>query len=267
MSNIKRVILKNGQSIAYQIIEPKSASSDEEDTPYLIFLHEGLGCMAMWKDFPHALCNRLKWPGVIYDRQGYGLSNHITKPRTINYLHEYALMELPEIIDLIIPPQKDFFIVGHSDGGSIGLIYASEQNARLKGVITEAAHVFVEPETIRGIEEALKAFEKGALGSLTKYHGEKTEKTFHAWSDTWLSPHFKYWNIEYLLPSIISPVMAIQGVNDQYGTAAQVDTIVNKVSGKSVKTMVKKCGHAPHIQQKNEVLNIMTSFLYESPVF
>ncbi|MBF0201015.1 MAG: alpha/beta hydrolase [Desulfamplus sp.] len=262
---LEKLILDNGQSIAFEKISPVVEGSWKDNSlkPYIIFIHEGLGSMAMWKGFPMALCRRLNWPGIIYDRQGYGLSSPLSGKRTLHYLHGYALVELPGIIERLVPAGRPFFIVGHSDGGTIGLIYASEQNPGLRGVITEAAHIFVEPVTIEGIKAAVEIFEERLLEPLSKYHGDKTRDIFNAWWEIWLAPHFRYWNIEYLLPSIHCPVMAIQGVDDVYGTSAQVDGIVNGVSNGGVKVMIEKCGHSPHLEQRQVVLGKMADFMTE----
>lgn len=231
----------------------------EQERPHLVFLHEGLGCTEMWKRFPHILCRETGCPGIVYDRLGYGRSSPLTDPRTIHYLHEYALTELPEVISQLIPA-RNYFLIGHSDGGSIALIHASEKPAHLQGIITEAAHVFVEKETLDGIRVVADAFNAGKLRGLSRFHGEKTEGIFKAWSDTWLSDWFKYWNIEYLLPSIECPVLVLQGTKDQYGTVAQVESIASKTLN-AQKAMVERCGHAPHQESTDVILQLMTEFL------
>ena len=229
------------------------------ERPYLVFLHEGLGCTAMWRDFPQRLCRRTGCPGLLYDRLGYGRSAPFAEPRTINYLHRAALIELPDVLNKLIP-DIGYFLIGHSDGGSIALIHGAERPPLLRGIITEAAHVFVEEETLAGIRVATEAFAAGKLQGLFTHHGEKTEAVFRAWSDTWLSGFFRHWNILYLLPSIECPVLAVQGADDQYGTVAQVETIVAKTPG-AVKAMVADCGHVPHKERTDEVLRLMAEFL------
>ena len=175
-------------------------------------------------------------------------------------MHDYALNELPALLDKVIP-DKPFILVGHSDGGSIALIFAAQKSALLKGIITEAAHIFVEPETVAGIEVADKAWEQGKLQGLSKYHGDKTENIFKAWCDTWLTPWFKCWNIEYLLPSIDAPLLVIQGADDQYGSIAQVRNIVSKSAGLAQSEIIEQCGHAPHQESQEQVLKLMTTFV------
>ncbi len=133
----------------------------------------------------------------------------------------------------------------------------------MKGIITEAAHVFVERETIDGIRKADEAFEKGKFSGLFKYHGEKTQDIFKAWSETWLSKWFKYWNIEYLLPSIEVPMLVIQGCDDQYGTKDQVDSIISKSAGKAMPSLVENCGHSPHQELPELLLELMSKFIIQ----
>jgi pimeloyl-ACP methyl ester carboxylesterase len=246
--------LQSGQEIFYRFIE------GDGKNPCLVFLHEGLGCTAMWKDFPDRLCALTNWPALVYDRSGHGESSPLHRTRTIHYLHDAALAELPEIIEKIIP-NTPFVLFGHSDGGSISLIFGSEKPSLLRAIITEAAHIFVEPETVQGIQAAVAACDKGHFRGLYKYHGEKTDTLFRAWSDTWLSEWFQYWNIEYLLPSIACPLLVLQGSDDQYGTGRQVETIVAKSSGQARSVIVDKCGHAPHQEQPEKVLQIVTDYL------
>lgn len=227
--------------------------------PTLVFLHEGLGSTAMWKDFPQRLCQATGCPGLVYDRLGYGHSSPLTAPRSVHYLHHYALTELPQVLTALLPGQP-YFLIGHSDGGSIALLHAAEQPVDLQGIVTEAAHVLVEDVTLAGIEAANAAFAAGKLHGLAKYHGDKTEGIFKAWADTWLSSGFRHWNIEYLLPSIACPALVLQGIDDQYGTLAQVDAIVSKALNAQA-AMVAQCGHAPHHEQKELVLQHMQAFL------
>lgn len=251
MPNLK--IVEN-QSLYYQLIEGHTAR------PYLVYLHEGLGCTAMWSDFPALLCKATGCPGLVYDRLGYGKSSPLDHTRTVHYLHKYALQELPNLLERVIP-HSPFILIGHSDGGSISLIFGAERPSFLKGIITEAAHVFVDHETIAGIRIANEAWEKGKLRGLAKYHGDKTETLFKAWSETWLTKWFKHWNIEYLLPSIDVPILAIQGASDQYGSTDQVKSIASKTSGYVQLEIVEDCAHIPHIEAQPVVLRLMSEFI------
>lgn len=245
--------LRDSHQIYYEVID------GELGRPCLIFLHEGLGCTEMWQEFPRRLCRENGCPGIVYDRLGYGRSSPATCTWTKDYLRDYALSELPEVISRLIPA-TEYFLIGHSDGGTIALIHASEKPVHLQGIITEAAHVFVEEETLRSIQTAVDAFYAGKLRGLFRYHGEKTEKLFKAWSDAWLSDFFRHWNIEYVLPRIECPVLVLQGTGDQYGTVAQVESIVSGTS--DVRTeMMAACGHAPHQERPDVVLKLMGEFL------
>lgn len=244
---------QNGQELYYEIIEGDASK------PTLVFLHEGLGCVAMWRDFPQRLCAALGAPGLIFDRVGYGKSSPLGKPRSIHYMHEYALNELPFVVSHLIP-ERDYFLVGHSDGGSLALLHAAEQPARLRGIITEAAHVFVEQETLAGIRAAVLAYQAGKLRGLKKYHGGKTDSIFKAWAETWLSAGFAAWNIEYALPSILCPALIMQGEKDQYGTAAQVEAIARGVK-QAQTAWLAGAAHAPHAEAADETLHQMAAFL------
>ena len=238
----------------YQLIQ------GDTTMPYLVFLHEGLGSTGMWREFPERLCKKTGCPGLVYDRLGYGKSSPSNHLRTVHYLHRYALEELPKLIKAVIP-QKPFILIGHSDGGSISLIFAAERPSFLQGIITEAAHIFVDNETIAGIQSTKAAWAEGKLRGLVKYHGEKTETLFKAWAETWLTKWFKHWNIEYLLPSIKVPLLVIQGADDQYGSTDQVKTIASKTSGYVQQEIVDKCAHVPHLEAQDLILKLMSDFI------
>nr|WP_244154359.1 alpha/beta hydrolase [Desulfospira joergensenii] len=215
----------------------------------------------MWKDFPRDLCRICQCPGFVFSRSGYGKSAPCALPRKINFMHKEALDILPEI--LATAGIKDHIIIGHSDGGSIGVIYAgSPHTARLKGLITEAAHVFVEPVTIKSIQKARKAYLEGNLKKkLERHHGENTDTAFWGWNDVWLHPKFIHWNIEKYLQRIQVPVLALQGRQDPYGSLAQLNALSDKIPDCSTR-IIEECGHAPHIEQKKSILKIMGDFIH-----
>lgn len=232
----------------------------DQSKPTLVFLHEGLGSSQMWREFPQQLCQVTGCPGLVYDRLGYGQSSQAKQPRTLHYLHQYALEELPQVLKHCLG-DKPYFLVGHSDGGSIALLHAAAQPKQLRGVLSAAAHIFVEPETLRGIEQAVIAWQQGKLDGLYKYHGAHTEQVFFAWADTWLSKGFKHWNIEYALPSITAPVLALQGIDDQYGSERQVAGIVKQVVGLGQPCLLPRCGHSPHREAPEATLAAMAEFI------
>jgi len=246
--------LDEDHAVYYELIEGNTRK------PWLVFLHEGLGCIPMWRDFPQHICRRTGCPGLVYDRTGYGRSSALNSGRTIHYMHDYALKELPDVINALIPGHP-FILIGHSDGGSIGLIFGALRSPLLKGIVTEAAHVFVESETIEGIRQADEAFDGGKLDRLNTYHGGKTRQIFKAWSHTWLSNWFGHWNIEYLLPSITCPMLIIQGVDDPYGSEDQVNSILSKSWGPAESFLIENCGHTPHLEQPEIVLEKMSGFI------
>jgi pimeloyl-ACP methyl ester carboxylesterase len=245
--------LAPGTELFFERIEGEGAR------PVLVFLHEGLGCTAMWKDFPARLCAATGCEGLAYDRRGYGLSSPLQRMRTIHYLHEYALTELPAVLEALLPG-RDYLLIGHSDGGSIALIHGAARPGKLRAVITEAAHVFVEDITLQGIRAARTAYAEGKLRGLQRYHGEKTDTIFAAWADTWLDPAFAHWNIEYLLPAIDCPVLALQGSGDQYGSAAQLDAIAGRAV-QARRRMLPDCGHSPHAEAAEATLEAMQGFI------
>ena len=155
---------------------------------------------------------------------------------------------------------KPFFLVGHSDGASIALLYGAERAPLLKGIISEAAHVMVEPETIRGVYLAEQRFESKGAGGLTRYHGEKTEAIFKAWSQTWQSVWFRHWNITYALPSISCPVLVIQGEADQFATGKQVEHITAGLA-QPTPQLISDCGHTPHLEEPELLTRMMADFI------
>jgi pimeloyl-ACP methyl ester carboxylesterase len=249
----------NHRRLSAEIIEPVHRRSSEP-FPSLIFLHEGLGCIAQWRDFPVMLSTMTGLPALVYERHGHGKSDAPEMPRSINYLHEEALSILPVVLDQL--KIQDAILIGHSDGGSIALIFASCHGNKVRGVITEAAHVFVENVTLTGIRYALELYETTNLRDrLRQYHEENTDSMFHAWADIWLDPMFRNWNIEEYLPRIFCPLLVIQGAKDEYGTVAQVESIVKLVSGPAESLIVADCGHIPHLQARERMLAEMTRFI------
>lgn len=245
-----------------EIIEP-SVFQALASEPTLVFLHEGLGSIAQWRDFPLALSCAVNMRAVVYERRGHGKADPLDGPRCVRYLHEEARSSLPEVLRKL--QIDDAVLIGHSDGGSIAIIFAALYPQKVRGIITEAAHVFVEEVTIAGIRAAVRLYESFDLPErLVKYHGSNTEAVFRGWSDTWLSEAFRNWNIEEYLPKVQCPVLAIQGLNDAYGTPAQVKAIVSGVSGPAEPLLIADCGHVPHHEARETVLAQMTRFIKEN---
>jgi pimeloyl-ACP methyl ester carboxylesterase len=199
-------------------------------------------------------------PALVYDRYGYGKSDPLHSPLSLRYMHEEALDRLPEVLKQC--SIDDPILIGHSDGASIALIFAGARADMVRGVISEAAHVFIEDVTIQGIRDAVKAYETTNLkGLLSRYHGENTELMFRSWTDLWLSPESQKWNIEAYLPGITCPVLAIQGEDDEYGTASQMEAIAEQVSGPVTRMLIPQCAHVPHHQDRKAVLAAMQGFI------
>ena len=233
---------------------------NQSSNTVIVFLHEGLGCVQMWKDYPEILCNELNVQGLIYDRAGYGMSKGSLLNRKPNYLHLGA-DELFELIYALEISNKQIVLYGHSDGGSIALIFAAKYPNMIDFVITEAAHVFVETETLNGIAPALKAFKEGKLNGLKKYHGDRFEEVFYAWVNIWNHSTFLDWNIEQELTNIICPQLIIQGEDDQYGTLKQVKSIADCTEGETTILVPENCGHAPFKEQRSKVMFEVLKFV------
>jgi pimeloyl-ACP methyl ester carboxylesterase len=232
-----------------------------KEAPTLVFLHEGLGCVSMWRDFPAKLSAATGCGAFVYSRLGYGRSDPCPLPRGIRFMHDEGLRVLPEVIR--ISGIQDFVIVGHSDGGSIAIVYAGGTPVNsLRGIITEAAHVFCEDVTIKSIQKAKDAYFKGDLRRrLQKYHGNNVDCAFWGWNDTWLHPDFVHWNIEEYISRIHVPFLVIQGENDEYGTGDQVESIRRQAALETEVLMLSDCGHTPHLHQESRTLKAMTKFI------
>lgn len=226
---------------------------------YLVFLHEALGSIGQWKNFPKLLCDELGVNGFIIERQGHGASDPFTEKRTSRYLHEAAIDELPQVMTHIIPGGKKIVLVGHSDGGTIALLHAAQFPKHILGVVTMAAHVIVEKETLEGIEPAVEAYESGKLDGLKRFHGEKTDALFYAWADTWRSPEFETWNIVEDIKGFPRPALIIQGKQDQYGTEKQVGLICSQLP-LSTPVLLDNCKHHPHLEKTEELVALIGSW-------
>lgn len=248
----------NTIELHYERILPGTIS---DDSTIILFLHEALGSIGQWKQFPQELCNKLGLEGIVYERQGHGKSSPFTQTRKTDYLHKYALEELPKFIETVIPDKK-VLLVGHSDGGTIALLYASKHAENIVGVVTMAAHVINEPETIAGIDPAVKAYHAGKLEGLKKYHGDKTESLFFAWTNIWRDASFKNWDITKEIEAPNLQGLFIQGADDQYGTAKQLDLIQDHFFGQSTTLMIPDCGHHPHLEQKNIVIGSISEWYF-----
>ena len=244
--------------LEYQWIRP-----ERRDAPLLVFLHEGLGSISMWKDWPAQLCDQTGCSGLMYSRYGYGRSTPRSEhgPKAPDYLHEQSLDVLPQLLDQLGEDgRRPLVLVGHSDGGSIALLAASGFSDRLQGIVVMAPHLFVEDISLRGILVAREAYEQGFLRErLARYHDD-VESAVWGWNRTWTEPSFRDWNIEDDVRRITCPILAIQGVDDEYGTLEQIRRIRELVPHTELLEL-EQCGHLPYKDQTERVNQAIQDFL------
>ena len=240
-----------GHSLEYEWIEGSG--------PTLVFLHEGLGSIGQWRDFPSRVAKATGRGALVYNRYGYGDSDVLAEPRvTSRFMHDEALVSLPQVLAAL--EIESPILVGHSDGASIALIHAGA-GYPVRGLALMAPHVFVEEMGLRSIERVKVEFETTYLPErLGRYHRDE-RRTFHLWNDAWLDPEFRHWNIEEYLPAIKAPILAIQGIDDEYGTMAQLKSIREKTQGPCEVLELPACGHSPHRDQPDTVLAALTRFV------
>lgn len=252
-------------NIAGSTIEFEAWAGARSQSPKhpLVFLHEGLGCVALWRDFPRNIVQRSGRPAIAYSRRGYGHSSVIAPPWRTEYMHEEAEVVLPQLLTrlgIAIP-----VLIGHSDGASIALIHAAHCRAPIAGLVLLAPHVFVEDESIVGVEATRREYlETDLKQRLSKYHRD-ADATFWGWNDVWRSPSFRSWNIEQILPKIDCPVLVVQGLDDRYGTLAQADAIRRGVNGPVEQVLLADSGHAPHIDCPEPTTEAILGFLANLP--
>ncbi|HKX10203.1 MAG TPA: alpha/beta hydrolase [Stellaceae bacterium] len=244
---------------AGQGLEIERIAATRVGAPTLVFLHEGLGSVALWRDFPAQLAARTGAAALVYSRRGYGKSDRLAGPRKVDYMHDEALTVLPALLgELRIAAP---ILIGHSDGASIALIHAGSGRWPVRALVLEAAHVFVEDVTVASIEQAKIAYRTTDLDKrLARYHDDP-DHAFWGWNDIWLDPAFRSWNIESYLPGVRCPVLAIQGADDEYGTLAQLDAIERGVSGTFERLVLARCKHSPHRDQEAATLEAIARFI------
>lgn len=244
--------------VEYALIAP-----ERRDAPLLVFLHEGLGSVPMWKDFPQRLCDAGGFRGLVYSRPGYGRST----PRAaderwgLDFMHQQAHEVLPVLLDALGVTEPPW-LFGHSDGGSIALLYAARFLERCAGLIVLAPHLFVEEVSVENIAAARVAYVDGDLRGRLARHHDDPDSAFWGWNDIWLTPAFRAWNIEAEVATIRCPVLAVQGVGDEYGTLAQIRRIADHVPS-TVLLELPDCGHSPHRDQAEKTITASVSFINE----
>ena len=222
------------------------------DRPLFVFLHEGLGSLPMWKDYPRELCETARLRGLVFSRPGYGRSEGADDVFDVDYQHRQAHEFLPAFLKAVgIDPASDRpWLFGHSDGGSMALLYAAR--FPVAGLVLLAPHVFVEGLSVASIELARQAFLETDLRERLARHHADVDAVFWRWNRIWLDPRFRTWNIEDALPRITCPVLAVQGLDDEYGTLAQLDAI-ERGAPQTRRVELADCRHSPHRDQPERV--------------
>ncbi|MBS0374089.1 MAG: alpha/beta fold hydrolase [Proteobacteria bacterium] len=236
----------DGAAIEYRIWPAAAAGA-----PDTVLLHEGLGSVSQWRDFPAALAARTQGRVIAYSRLGHGRSDLPARPRDRDYHSLEVRTVLPAILDQLRAPRP--LIFGHSDGATMALLFAARWPTRVAGVMALAPHVKVEGITLAGLRRARDAFTAGRLRERLQVHHGDVDHVFRSWNDLWLDPGFRDWNIEPALRDIHCPVVAIQGVDDEYATLEQIESIGRAVPNAIVMAL-PGCGHAPHRERPAEVL-------------
>lgn len=244
-----------GHHLEYRWIGPRPG-----EAPSVVFLHEGLGCVGTWRDFPDRLASATGCGALVYSRMGYGASEGMRGSRPLRFLHDEALDVLPAVLERF--QLEEVVLFGHSDGASIAVVYAGARLGPVRALALEAPHVFVEPATIEGITRIAGGYETTGLRErLARHHGDNADSMFRSWADVWLRPGFRQWNIEEYLPAIECPVLVVQGEDDPYGTLRQVDAVVTQVRGSAEALVLPHCGHSPHAERPDEVREAATRFV------
>ena len=243
----------DGRRIEYRFVQSGSGNGVD-----LVMLHEGLGSVSMWREFPEQLALETGCRILVYSRHGYGRSSPLDAPRRVDYMHEEAHIWLPAILARLGVRRPVLF--GHSDGASIAMIHAAGPATAVAGIIAMAPHVKVEDITVRSIDAAKSAFLATDLRARLSRHHDDVDSTFWGWNRIWLEPPFRDWSIEALLPSIRCPILAIQGEDDEYGTMEQITSIARAAPHAKLLAL-PACRHSPHRDQPQAVLAAAREFV------
>lgn len=247
-----------GEKLHYKLI-----SGRNREAPTLVLLHHGLGCVELWYDLPEQIAAATGCPVFVYSRHGYGNSSPCTSwPRSPRYMQEEAIQVLPEVLEAA--GLDDVILVGHSDGATIALVYAGAHGStaavRLRGAVAIAPHFFVEDFNITAITKIDQDYEiTGLKAKMAPYHAD-VDGAFYGWSKSWLQPAFRDFNTEEYLPMLKVPVLGIQGLNDEYGTMAQIDCLAAKAGGPVEILKLEDCGHMAHRDQPDQITRAIAEF-------
>ncbi len=244
-----------GAQLEYQCFGPRP---DQALT--LVLLHEGLGCIELWRNIPLLLAQQTGCGVLVYSRAGYGQSGSATLPRPTNYMHIEATEVLPEVLEKFAI--NKCVLIGHSDGATIAAIHAGSQNDfKARGLILIAPHFFAEDISIAAITQAKVEYESGELKEkLSRYH-QNPDCAFYGWNCVWLSDAFKHWNVSEVIDYLRVPVLGIQGGADEYGTLRQLDEIEHRCYAPFEKLIIEHSGHSPHLQYGDQTLPVMVQFI------
>lgn len=243
-------------------IEYEWIGAHDAHVPVVVFLHEGLGSLAMWRDFPAAFCMANGVRGFVFSRYGYGRST--PRPHDERWTRDFMHVEAHEVLPALLREVgiERPWLFGHSDGGSIALLYAARHHD-VAGVVAVAPHLFVEDISIASIRQARVAYETTGLRQrLARYHDD-ADSAFYGWNDIWLSPDFRAWNIEHDIAMVACPVLAVQGVDDEYGTLAQVRAIARLLPSRATVLELERCGHSPHRDRPDALISAAGRFIAE----
>jgi pimeloyl-ACP methyl ester carboxylesterase len=239
-------------------LEAARIDARRPNLPTIVLLHEGLGSVAHWKDFPVQLAEVTGAGVFLYSRYGHGASEALEEPRLVSYMHHEAQVVLPEILRMARIERP--LLLGHSDGASIAVIYAGTSPESPAGLILEAPHVFVEDITVSSIAQARAQYRETDLPQrLARYHAN-ADSLFRGWNNIWLDPHFRTWNIESFLDPIHCPVLVLQGAQDAYGTVKQIEAIQRRIPGASA-MVLDNCKHTPHRDRREATLSAISQFV------
>lgn len=246
-------------------IEHAWVAPERSDTPLLVFLHEGLGSLSMWRDFPQRLCDAVGCRGLVYSRPGYGQSTPRAADEAlgVDFMHRQARELLPALlaalgVDTLAEPP---WLLGHSDGGSIALLHAADPAQRVAGVIVLAPHIFVEDLSVASITQTRETYLSTDLRQRLARHHSDPDSAFWGWNDIWLNPDFRPWSIEGEIASMACPLLAVQGLDDEYGTLEQIRGIARRVPQTKVLEL-PRCGHSPQRDQPALLIAAITRFMH-----
>ena len=252
-----------GRVVAIEYAWIGDAQGRDPDRPLIVLLHEGLGSLSMWRDFPRTLCKATNARGLVFSRPGYGSSTPRVRSERwdVDYLHRQAYEVLPAFLEGVgVDASHPPWLLGHSDGGSIALLYAARFPRAVAGLIVLAPHVFVEPVSVTSIDDARRAYLETDLRARLGKHHDDVDGTFWGWNDIWLDPRFLDWNIEREIDRIECPILAIQGRDDEYGTLEQLYAIKRRVGTTQILAL-DDCRHSPHRDQPDRLVDAIVHFM------